>query len=181
MNTGLWVHTSNRLEVLARKLAGGLNDQFTVDPLVPEIVLLQSRGMQRWLSLIIARINGICANIHFPFPNAFFEELYSSINTRASDADPFSSATLAFRILQLLPDLMGRPEFRPLERYVGQDRHPLKLFQLAERLALVFDQYTMFRPAMTLAWSGGRTYPGPADEQPWQGFLWQKLIVTITL
>ena len=72
---GLKLYTSNRLEALAGELSEILR-QPLASPTVPEIILVQSRGMERWLSLEMARRLGICANIRFPFPNHFVEELF---------------------------------------------------------------------------------------------------------
>ena len=61
--------TSNRMEVLAQRLCEVLKTPLA-SPLATEIVVVQSRGMERWLSLQLAEAHGICANIRFPFPNA---------------------------------------------------------------------------------------------------------------
>ena len=45
---GLTLHTSNRLERLADQLAEILADPLS-SPLLPEIVVVQSNGMRRWL------------------------------------------------------------------------------------------------------------------------------------
>ena len=49
----------------------------------------------------------------------------------------------------------------------------LKLFQLAERIAHVFDQYMIFRPEMVMSWEAGRT--GEKDEK-WQAEIWRALM-----
>jgi exodeoxyribonuclease V gamma subunit len=38
------------------------------DPLKAETIVVQSKGMERWISLELARRQGICANVAFPFP-----------------------------------------------------------------------------------------------------------------
>ncbi|MCK5203456.1 MAG: exodeoxyribonuclease V subunit gamma, partial [Desulfobacterales bacterium] len=71
---GLNIFTSNKLEILAEQLAQLVNTP--VSPaLAAEIIVIQSTGMARWISLELARHNGICANIRFPFPNSFLEEI----------------------------------------------------------------------------------------------------------
>ncbi|MBR9982811.1 MAG: exodeoxyribonuclease V subunit gamma, partial [Desulfatitalea sp.] len=55
--TGLHIITSNYLEVLAAGLAGVLAspaDDATAHPLQPEQVMVQSKGMQRWISMAVA-------------------------------------------------------------------------------------------------------------------------------
>jgi exodeoxyribonuclease V gamma subunit len=51
--------------MLAEKLAEVLRKPLA-SPLQQEIILLQSKGMQRWVSMELARNNGICANCWFP-------------------------------------------------------------------------------------------------------------------
>ncbi len=58
---GLYLYTSNRLEVLGEKLAEVLSKPLA-SPLQREIILVQSKGMERWVSMELARHNGICAN-----------------------------------------------------------------------------------------------------------------------
>ncbi|MGB5423335.1 MAG: exodeoxyribonuclease V subunit gamma, partial [Desulfobacterales bacterium] len=63
----LRIFTGNRLEILADRLAEVVSrPQATT--LEPETVIVQSRGMERWVSMALARRNGICANMAFPFP-----------------------------------------------------------------------------------------------------------------
>ena len=66
----LRLHTSNRLETLAERLAEALQQPLR-SPLQPELVVVQSQGMARWLKLELAGRHGICANYSFPFPKVF--------------------------------------------------------------------------------------------------------------
>jgi exodeoxyribonuclease V gamma subunit len=61
------LYTSNRLEQLANQLAAALDAPLN-SPLAREVIVVQSRGMARWLSLQIAQISKICMNCEFPFP-----------------------------------------------------------------------------------------------------------------
>ena len=70
----LTIYTSNHMEILARQLARIVRDPLP-SPLVSEIIVVQSRGMERWVSMEIAKYNGICANCSFLFPNLFLQEI----------------------------------------------------------------------------------------------------------
>jgi exodeoxyribonuclease V gamma subunit len=184
MASGLHIITSNHLEVLAAGLAGLLGDIPEGDasrPLQPEVVLVQSKGMQRWISMAVARINGICANVEFPFPNAFLERLYGQMLGALPACNPYDPQVLTFRILRLLPRLLHRPEFEPLRIYLSEDRRPLKRYQLARRIADLMDQYAVFRPEMLLAWEAdpqrARVFDSPAEA--WQAVLWARLAAEI--
>src|ERR1017187_5332806 len=63
----LKLHTSNRLESLAECLAEALRTPLHA-PLQPEVIMVQSQGMARWLKLQLAERHSVCANYSFPFP-----------------------------------------------------------------------------------------------------------------
>jgi exodeoxyribonuclease V gamma subunit len=75
--TNLKLFTSNRLEILAKQLAGVVRTPLPT-PFTPEIIVVQSRGMERWISMALAGLNGISANCSFPFPNAFLEDIFKT-------------------------------------------------------------------------------------------------------
>ena len=52
--SGLRLIESNRLEVLSQALAASLSEPLS-SLLFPEVIVVQSRGMQRWLSMELAR------------------------------------------------------------------------------------------------------------------------------
>jgi exodeoxyribonuclease V gamma subunit len=170
---GLYLFTSNRMEALAELLAEALREP-QASPLAPEIVGVQSRGMERWVAMALARHNGVCANVRFPFPNALLDEVFHRLTPGAPEASGPDPEALAFRLMRLLPRELGRPEFAGLRAYLSQDPHQLKLYQLSRRLADLFDQYAVFRPAMLLRWEAGRIDPDPTER--WQARLWRALI-----
>ena len=63
----LSLHTSNRLEALARSLAQSIQELLR-SALAPELVVVQSQGMARWVKLQLAQHHGICSNCDCPFP-----------------------------------------------------------------------------------------------------------------
>ena len=74
---GFSVYTSNRLEILSKQLAETIQAPLPT-PFTPEIIVVQSRGMERWISMELARLNGVSANCSFPFPNAILEDIFKS-------------------------------------------------------------------------------------------------------
>ncbi len=185
--------TSNRLEILAEKLAEVLSQPLS-SPLQPEIIVVQSKGMERWLSLQLAEKLGVCANVRFPFPNHFLAEIGERIGVAAinGDCDPYSKEILTWRIMRILPQCLEQPEFAAPKRYlVRQIGSPvslkplagraepqngasdLKRIQLSSRIADLFDQYLVFRPEMIAQWENG--VDGNSDDERWQAELWRKL------
>ncbi len=170
---GLTLFASNRLEVLAQELADRLRRPG--DPLQTDIIIVQSRGMARWLSLAIARRNGIAANCRFPFPQAFIDTLFADLFDYDPAEDPFEPGVLTFMVMRELPALVANdPAFDDLRTYLQNDSRGLKKFQLAAEIADLLDQYLIFRPDMLLAWE---RHPPPKREDPfpWQRILWKTL------
>ena len=168
----LRIFTGNRLEILADRLAEVVSRPLAT-ALEPETVIVQSRGMERWVSMALARRNGICANMAFPFPNAFLDDLFRRILPDLPDPSPFDPEILTFRIMKRLPAFLERPAFADLKRYLVDDTKGVKLYQLAVRVADLFDQYLVFRPEMIFQWEAGQGDDGP--DNLWQAELWRDL------
>ncbi|XHR28526.1 MAG: exodeoxyribonuclease V subunit gamma [Chthoniobacteraceae bacterium] len=174
---GLFLHTGNRLELLADELAGVTAGPLA-SPFSREVILVQSLGMSRWLSLQLAARRGVCMATEFPFPRAFLDETLRRFVPEMAASDAFAPDAMAWNIYELLPGLLSRPEFAPVRGYVA-DGDALKRFQLSERLAGVFDQYLVYRPELLLEWEAGAAPEGdlfaPAGDAAWQAALWREL------
>jgi exodeoxyribonuclease V gamma subunit len=167
---GLTLYMSNRLETLAKKLAECVRLP-TATPLDNEIIIIQSRGMERWVSMSLARHNGICANVKFPFPNVFVQDIFQKLLTDIPEKNDFDPNMLMWRILKILPAFLETPAFESLKTYIESGPENIKRFQLCARIADTFDQYLLFRTEMILGWEKGR-------EDHWQAILWRKLMET---
>ncbi len=167
MPAGLTLHTSNRLENLAADLAQILAQPLT-SPLAPELVVVQSNGMRRWLSQQIAQRHGICYNIEFPFPERFFRDRFQAAFSETSSSDSFARGPMVWRIMKLLPQFVARPAFAPIARYLQREQPELRRYELARNIAHVFDRYTIFRPRLILDWENGAG-------AGWQEILWREV------
>ncbi len=170
---GFHFFSSNRQEVLAQRLAAELTRPLR-DPFEKEIVIVQSPGMERWISVQLARAHGIAANIDYPFPVSFAFELFKSVLDDVPEHDPFQQRVMVWKILEALPRLVHHPPFAPLQRYL-EDGEPRKRIQLAERIASLFDRYLIFRPAMVLAWDRGDVSGEGGEHEHWQSLLWREI------
>ena len=164
---GLTLHTSNRLERLADGLAKVISAPLS-SPLLPEIVVVQSNGMRRWLEQQIAERHGICSNVGFPFPQRFFQDLLQSVFPEAAATKVFNREVMTWRIMEQLPRFTSRPEFATIANYIRNDHRGLRIYELARRIAHVFDEYVIFRPKMILNWDAGAG-------NDWQSILWREL------
>ncbi|HSM73723.1 MAG TPA: exodeoxyribonuclease V subunit gamma, partial [Desulfobacterales bacterium] len=171
MVPGLHIFVSNRLEVLVRQLAREISrprGSTAAAVLRPETIVIQSRGMERWLALELSRHLGICAHCVFPFPNAFLQELFKRLLPDKPAESLFDREAMAFGIMQRLPEFSSRPGCEHLRRYLAEDPTQIKRYQLAVKIADTFDQYLVFRPDLIFAWEAGR-------DDHWQAALWRDL------
>lgn len=166
------VHQSNRAEILARDLAG-LMRAAPLPPLAPEIIVVGASGTARWLSLVLAESLGVGANLRFPFAASYVWELIARIVTGVPQASPLEPEVLKWRIAALLPRFAREPRHTALARYLA-DGDPLKAYQLADRLATVFDRYLVYRPRAIEAWTRGEPRDAAGDEA-WQAALWREI------
>ncbi|MGC9323451.1 MAG: exodeoxyribonuclease V subunit gamma [Desulfomonilia bacterium] len=173
---GLKVFVSNRLETLASELAAVLSSPLA-SPLTKEIVVVQSTGMQRWVSMKLAALNGICTHTSFPFPNAVLRDLFTRVMPSTVQDESFDVEYMTWRLMDLIPKHLGDPGFSGIQGYLENDPDGLKLFQLSRVLADTFDQYMIFRPDLILDWEKGRAshVPDHAQEEYWQSCLWRDL------
>ncbi|MFP4039012.1 MAG: exodeoxyribonuclease V subunit gamma [Desulfosudaceae bacterium] len=171
---GLTLFTGNRLEHLATALAEQWRRQ-PLPPLTREVVMVQSRGMERWLNLQMADHLNISANLECVFPRSFVTTLFQTV-LAAPGADLFSAESLTWTILKVLPEIIDTPPLAPLRRYLDHDDDGLKRFQLAEQVAAIMERYLILRPDMIRDWdAGGETVAEGFDNQQWQPLLWRRI------
>lgn len=169
--SGLTVHTGNRLEALAEELARVISPPLS-SPFEPETIVVQSLGMRRWLSLQIAELRGICMNCEFPFIRDFLDDVLRVVSPDMDLAEEFLPELMTWKLHALLPGQLRKKTFAPVSRYLADD-DGLKLFQLAEKIACLFDQYLVFRPDMICRWE--RATKGLRGDEAWQAALWNEL------
>ncbi len=164
---GLYLHSSNRLEILADSLAE-LISQPLASPFDKEIIVVQSRGMERWLRMQLALRHGISANLDFPFPNTLFKAIYYRLLGEQPLEDAYEVNTLVWRIMEMLPKCLDDPEFVDVKHYLERSSSDEGLYQLSKYITMCFDQYLVFRPDMIMRWEKGQG-------RHWQAVLWRRL------
>jgi exodeoxyribonuclease V gamma subunit len=132
---------------------------------------------------------GIAAAIDVQLPGSFMWQLYRMVLGR-EEIPPKSlldKAPLTWRLMRLLPQLINEPHFEPLQRFLTNDTDLRKRYQLAERLADLFDQYQVYRADWLEDWAEGRHQLRNArgEAKPltaancWQAELWRALLVDV--
>jgi exodeoxyribonuclease V gamma subunit len=169
---GIHLYSSNRLETLADIFAELLQSN-PLSPLQKETVIMQSRGMARWLAMQTATRLNIWANCDCPFPNTFIHKIYKLLFPDIPEVSPYDKAYILWHLMDILPERIQDPHFKKVASYLksGED---MKLYQLSYETADLFDQYTLFRPRMILDWEDG-TKMLPSD-YVWQSTVWRRLV-----
>ncbi|MCB1777631.1 MAG: exodeoxyribonuclease V subunit gamma, partial [Candidatus Competibacteraceae bacterium] len=110
-------HQGNRLETLTDRLAEYLRQPLRA-PLAREILVTQSNGMARWLSLQLADRLGVCANIAFQFPATFLWEISRAVLRGLPPISAFDRAVLNWRVMALLRNREEGPCFAPVRAWL---------------------------------------------------------------
>ena len=168
----LSLHVSNRTENLLHYLARLLREERQEDIFAAELFLIQSQGMERMVAQSLAEAFGSFCNFQFFLPLDFLGFIATRLGLGISP-DGFQRQILTWRLDELLRDLGGEA-YRPLRFYLTGESVEVKRFQLARRLANIFDQYQLMRSEMLVKWEQGqRVSSHPAEV--WQMDLWRRL------
>ncbi len=162
----LTLYQSNRLENLAERLARDTLRSPLGSPFAPEQIIVPTQVLAQWLQLELARRHGIAANLELTFPRAFFFGLMERLLPAETRTGLIEPEALTWRLMEKLGPLLGQPAFREINDYLASSNDPRRRFQLAERIAGLFDQYSVYRPEWIEAWQRGR-------ETHWQAQLWR--------
>ncbi|CCP02058.1 exonuclease V gamma subunit [Erwinia amylovora Ea644] len=170
------VYHSNQLDVLKTLACWQIENQPLRDPLCSEVVLVQSPGMAQWLQMSLAEQFGIAANIDFPLPASFIWDMFVRVLPDIPKESAFNKSSMSWKLMAILPDMLPGEAFTMLRHYLSDDNDKRKLFQLASRVADLFDQYLVYRPQWLNGWEKGRLTEGLGEAQIWQAPLWAALV-----
>ena len=170
------IYHSNQLDVLKRLMVALITRQPLQDPFAQEMILVQSPGMAQWLQIELATHFGVAANLRFPLPGVFLWEMYRHVLPDIPQENAFSKEAMTWKLMHILPRMMDDPDFVTLRRYLQDDDDKRKRYQLAARIADLFDQYLIYRPTWIERWQEGKTVDGLNAAQAWQAELWRALL-----
>ena len=172
---------SNRLDALADAMLDRWPGARPPGALpVADLVVVPSRGVERWLTWRIADRNGVCANVNFRFAAKFLWETFARALPGVPENSPFDSDVTALRLFSYLARLPAAPELAPLRAYLaGND--DLRRFELATRISKQFSDYMVYRPDWLDRWARGRAVEevAPAATEAWQRHLWAWLLGSV--
>lgn len=173
-----YVYQSNHLSDLATLFSSVYQNTTPASAWTPTEVIVQSQGMRRYLNHFLARQQGISANLHFSLPASFIWYLTHKVLPDLPALNPFHTEVLRWRLLRLFTsDQLNQPALQQtaaaLKNYLGSST--LAPYQLAGKLADIFDQYLIYRNDWMKTWQAGKLANLGKDEN-WQAELWQWLI-----
>ncbi|STR44138.1 exodeoxyribonuclease V subunit gamma [Klebsiella michiganensis] len=132
--------------------------------------------MAQWLQMTLAQRFGIAANIEFPLPASFIWDMFVRVLKDIPGESAFSKQSMSWKLMTLLPQRLNDESFTLLRHYLHDDSDKRKLFQLAARVADLYDQYLVYRPEWLMRWEADQRVDGLGDAQEWQAPLWKALV-----
>lgn len=177
-----YLYHSNDLELLKELLLKKMQEA-PAAPFAKEAILVQSQGMSHWLKLQLAQGLGVAAQIEFPLPSKFIWQVFNALNPNLPERSHFDKQVMAWKLMQLLPNLAGQDECAAIAQYLQDNTgavDALKGYQLAQNIADVFDQYLIYRPEWLLAWEAGSNQVDGQDlaAHAWQPVVWRALLAS---
>lgn len=183
----LHLHRAERTDLLADGLGALLANPLT-DPFATELVVVPARGVERWLSQRLSHVlggrggDGVCAGVAFRSPGSLIAEI-----TGTADNDPWSPDDMAWPLLEAIDCSLDEPWCRALAMHVGHfhtgaeaELRQGRRYEVARRLAGLFDSYARQRPQLLVDWGDGD--PGDLDEDlRWQPELWRALVARVAV
>ncbi len=168
----LHLHHGNRPEHLATALATLLR----VDPsplLATETIVVPSTALARWLGFRLADELGIATQNAFVFPASHVWQLIGRVLPDVAPSNPFDRDAMQWRLLRLL----GESRAAEVRHFLDGDDGS-RQFELAGKMASLFDRYLVERPDWIAAWSAGRRL-GLGIDEVWQAALWRALLADL--
>ncbi|MFM8516625.1 MAG: exodeoxyribonuclease V subunit gamma, partial [Nevskiaceae bacterium] len=179
----LFLHQSNRIEWLAEQLADDLLED-SAAPMTQQCIVVANHDSSRWLSLQVAARRGLSMGLRFPFPRGMIDELITALLGAERRCSPcFGRTPMTWWLYDRLPGFLDDPHFAPVRHYL-RDGAALRRFELATRIAGLFDQYQIYRPDLLRGWESARSIgerpndrltPDALPGELWQALLWRAL------
>ena len=152
------IYYSARVERLVEALNQDLQCYYQkqYNPLKPINIVVPNGHIQKYLNRRLTDINGIAANLEFPFLESGLYAALNAAQPSAQSAPLFKVEDVELAIWGFLndEDNQGDPVLSPLFEYILSQQNPTlvsqKRWQLAQQMALLFIDYELSRPEKTL-------------------------------
>lgn len=170
------VYHSNQLDLLKSLTSEIIKKDPLNFVLQPETILVQSSGMAKWLQMQLADDLRIAANIKFTQPNQFIWQMYHLILSEVPEENFFEKKYMVWRLMKIFPEIITLPEFSVFNMYLNSGDKGQKCYQLAVRVADLYDSYLVYRPEWINKWERGEVIDKTDNDELWQAKLWVEMI-----
>ena len=163
-------YRSQSLLVLAKAMRDALRESPNPDPLKPVWVVIQNKEAQQWLTLELAKLDGIAVNFEFVFPSELMWKLYRQSFPDTPKNLPSDRTSIHWQLFELL---QSSPQTNIKGLNIPDTKE--KCFHLAGQISDVFDLYQVYRPDLLHGWQNGR-FSTIDKQEVWQAYLWNYLV-----
>ena len=163
----LTLYLSDSHEKLINKLLQVLKDS-PQDPFIEQKIIIQRQGISSFLKNELVKKKGIICNLDLPFLNTFVHNTLEECLEEPPDFDFFQPSRMCWEIYSILKDI--QEDYEDIKQYIQGGQKTLKLFQLSEKVADVFDDYQIYRPNLLLKWKNCEE-----ESDSWQAVVWRRL------
>lgn len=164
---------SNSLSKLAHILAQKSLKKRGGDPFLKQWVVVQNKEMQQWLTLQIAKAEGIAANFEFVLPSELMWKLYRLGVADAPKTLPSDRIPMQLQIFDILQSEVPKNSRLSVLNELPDSKK--SHFQFSGQVADVFDLYQVYRPKLLTEWESGNLTSRDKAEV-WQSRLWNQLV-----
>lgn len=174
---------SNRFETLLELMLARLAEE-RPGPFGRRELVVPNSAIRRRIELAVAEREGVAADLQFDFLAQWLWQQIGRVVPAVEARSPYAPALLAWRIFGLLGEggeggwVAAHPR---LAGYLAATDARMR-FELAERIARVFDHYLTYRPRWLAAWAEGRGALGGREtndaqraDEAWQAELWRRI------
>ncbi len=180
----LTIYRSNKAEWLAEILGQEL--RLNPPGITEEInIIVSTWPSSRWLSEKLSLINNINALVKYPFPGSYLKSLVKKIiGINPHEKDPWEKNHLVWHILELLPELLKDENAQIIRNWIKinekeNDQVSINLWDLANNIAEVFDNYILYRPEIIKQWLSKKTRKNLGVISANKNIFWQEILFNL--
>ncbi|MBI9068505.1 MAG: exodeoxyribonuclease V subunit gamma [Salinivirgaceae bacterium] len=171
---GFKLYTSNKIERLCDVFCENVKERKDWTDI--SHIVVQTNGMEKWITKQVSSKNKVFANYEFSSPDGFIRKLHQLAKIYSSAY--FSAESMKWKLFTLLNERSFVNEFSAVSSFYNG--HDIKRVQLAAKVADLFEQYLTYRPNYIDGWNNNDSSSTPKHEdftkhEVWQKYLWQKL------
>lgn len=160
------LYFSQKLETLAEKLCENIGEESRrkLDPFDSTVVLVPNPNLSRWLKIRIAQHQSIFMDVDFDYLESGLWTMLKKLDPTDSGSVMRESSHLEMILISIFQQM--KPDdthFQPFVRYLFDSNgvkppdYARRLYQLAQKIALLFHEYEYHRGEMISQWLQGKS------------------------